>query len=386
VDIKKVVGENLQKIKEDFGVSNQTLADIMGVTRQTVAKYLSGEQILDSAKLFKLSRHFNIPMKDFMVPPSDKRRDEELAFMFRADNPQQNFDRIARNKVNRIFNDYYELLNMYDEVNFSYLPPTYKLKLKDNKLSEVDKKIIQNAAERIRKDFGLDNAVAEDIYSVLENHGIHLVALEFDKTVDALSAYSDEKGAFIFLNDDREIPEERKRFSAVHELGHLIFHRDEYSNDNSALTYSNAREEINEKVAMLFASYFLIPRELLKEYAYRFKGFVTIQTILDLKQQFFVSAEALMMALLDEGYISPQIYGSLRKKLKEQGYMEQEPSPIDYIPKNQKLIHFVRQAYLEERITISKVCEIFNCSLQIARETVKGWYGEYGYPENPGTL
>jgi Zn-dependent peptidase ImmA (M78 family)/DNA-binding XRE family transcriptional regulator len=386
VDIKRVIGENLQKIKKDFGLNNQDLADIMGVTRQTVAKYLKGEQILDSAKLFKLSRHFNIPMKDFMIPVNDKRRDEALSFMFRADNPQQNFDLIARNKVNRIFNDYYELLNIYGEVNFSYLPPTYKLKLKNNKLSENDKKVIQHVAEQIRKDFGLDHAVAEDIYSILENHGIHLVALEFDTKIDALSAYSEEKGAFIFLNDHREIPEERKRFSAVHELGHLIFHRDEYSNDHSALTYSNARKEINEKVAMLFASYFLIPRELLQEYAYRFKGFVTIQTILDLKQQFFVSAEALMMALLDEGYISQQVYGSLRKKLREQGYVDKEPAPIDYIPKNRKLMHFVRQAYLEERITINKVCEILNCSLQAARETIKGWYGEYEYSENPGAL
>jgi hypothetical protein len=54
--------------------------------------------------------------------------------------------------------------------------------------------------------------------------------------------------------------------------------------------------------------------------------------------------------------------------------------------KKRKLMHFVRQAYLKERIAINKVCEILNRSLQAARETIKGWYGEYEYSENTGAL
>ncbi|WP_236930911.1 helix-turn-helix domain-containing protein [Geobacillus sp. JS12] len=386
MEIKQTIAKNLNRVKNELGLKNQDLAEMMGVTRQTIAKYLKGEQIPDSAKLFLLSRRLNIPMKDLIVS-SDDQREPMSSFMFRADNPKENFRLIDQNQVNRIMDDYYELLASFGEASVAYLPPTYKVKLVDHELTVEHKAIIRQAAEQTRKMFGLDHVTPSDIYAVLEHHGIHVIALKtIDKKIDGLSAYSEEKGAFIFLNDHDEIPEERKRFSVIHELGHLIFHREEYRSDLSSLTYSSARKEINEKVATLFASYFLIPREQLREYAYYFKRYVTLETIMELKRQFFVSAEAFMRALLDEQYISGRTYGHLRKTLWEQGYKEQEPAPIEYIPKNRKLTYFVKQAYFEGSITINKVCEILGCDLRTAREMIKGWYKEHGCSENTGAL
>jgi Zn-dependent peptidase ImmA (M78 family) len=65
-------------------------------------------------------------------------------------------------------------------------------------------------------------------------------------------------------------PEERKIFSVIHELGHLIFHRDEYNKGTMGLIYKDYKKDINEKVANTFANYFLIPREILKDGAYKF--------------------------------------------------------------------------------------------------------------------
>ncbi|WP_268892821.1 helix-turn-helix domain-containing protein [Geobacillus sp. TFV-3] len=136
------MAKNLNRVKKEMGLKNQDLAELMGVTRQTIAKYLKGEQIPDSAKLFLLSRRLNIPMKDLIVS-SDDQREPISSFMFRADNPKGNFRLIDQNQVNRIMDDYYELLASFGEASVAYLPPTYKVKLVDLELTEEHKTIIR---------------------------------------------------------------------------------------------------------------------------------------------------------------------------------------------------------------------------------------------------
>lgn len=375
-NIAKVIGQNIDQLKQSKGLTNEDIGNIIGVTRVTVAKYLAGDQVIDSARLFRLANKFNLPLEHFLV--SEKK---SMSFMFRADNPQENFDDDLAHYLNKVLNEYIRILELAGENNVSYLPQAYRLHLKDNKLTEDDYELIRDIAEKQRKSFGLEEVFDYDIYSILEKNNINVLALRLDnRNIDGLSAYSEEKGAFIVINDHPDIPEERKIFSALHELGHLIFHRDDYESEPEELTYSKSRSNINEKVANTFASYFLIPRHHLRGYKKFFRGFVpNFSNIYEIKKEFGASAIALMIALKDEGYIDQKNFGFLYNRLKQMGFEKTEPHPLSPIKKNKKLESILRRLYLDEKVTTNKVAELLLLTDKEARLLVKAWAEEdYG--------
>lgn len=225
MNIAEIIGKKLREVQKEYNYNQEKMGEIVGVTRQTMAKYLSGEQILDSDKLYKIANHFNKPVDYFLKLETN---DKTFSFMFRADDPANNFNEDLRNYIAKRFNTYHELIELSDSKVKEYLPEEYKLDLNGTQLSEEDKIVIAKIAEKQRKNMGIDDAIDVNVFRLFENNNIHIIAEKVDNMrLDALSAYSKDKGAFIFINDRHDIPEERKIFSLVHELGHLIMHRDE---------------------------------------------------------------------------------------------------------------------------------------------------------------
>jgi Zn-dependent peptidase ImmA (M78 family) len=67
--------------------------------------------------------------------------------------------------------------------------------------------------------------------------------------------------------------------------------------------------------------------------------------LINLKKDFGVSAQAMLVALKDENYISGKIYGYLYKQLKIRGFEKSEPSPIEPLEKNQKLNFILKDLF-----------------------------------------
>lgn len=376
-NIAKVIGQNIERLKQSKGLTNEDIGNIIGVTRVTIAKYLSGDQVIDSARLFRLATKFNLPFKWFLE--SDE--DSSMSFMFRADNPQENFEDDLALSLNNFLNEYIRILELAGENNVAFLPQAYKLHLKENKLIDDDLEIIREIAEKQRMAFGVEEILDYDIYSLLEKNNINVLALQLDnEKIFGLSAYSEDKGAFIIINDSPNIPEERKIFSVIHELGHLIFHREDYDREPGELTYSKTRNNINEKIVDKFAGYFLIPRNKLRGYKRLFRGFISnFNSVFEVKKEFGVSAKALLMALKEEGYIEQKTFGALFNKLKNSGFDHKEPQPIEPIEKNKKLKSILRRLYLEDKVTTNKVAELLSLNDKEARLLVKAWAEEEDY-------
>lgn len=368
MEIAKIIGSNIEKVIKESSMSLEECSNLIGVTRQTLNKYIKGETPIDSAKLFILAKAFNKSIKFFI-----SENEERLCFMFRADNPKKNFDNNDYNYINDKFNKVFNVLQVAKLDKVIVTPESYKVNI-GNKISDEDKEIIKEIAEKERKSFGMMGNNLSEIYSALERRNINIISLEYEKIeLDAISAYSPDKGAFIFINDRKDIPEERKVFSLIHEYAHLLLHRDSYSENQDGNVYSSARTAINEKVANTFASYFLIQRDLLKEESKVYRKYFDLKSIINLKKKFGVSAKAILLALKEEKIIAPNIYGYLNKQLNEQGYSESEPSPIIYQEKNEKLYYLLKALYLDERITSNLISDLLDLDLISCRKLVKEW-------------
>ena len=106
-NIAKLIGQNMDSLKKSKGLTNEDIGNIIGVTRVSVAKYLSGDQVIDSARLFRLANHFNLSLQWFL-----NSSEESMSFMFRADNPQDNFNEDIASHLNKLMNEYIRILEL----------------------------------------------------------------------------------------------------------------------------------------------------------------------------------------------------------------------------------------------------------------------------------
>src|SRR5690606_24722829 len=121
-NVAKIIGSNIRHLIEQNNVPISDIAQKIGVTRQTMSKYLNGESIIDSEKLFIIANYFGKPITYFL----EKEHDEELSFMFRAHNPSANISMDEINRIQSRMEKVYEAYRLAGEKMF-YIPEQYNL-------------------------------------------------------------------------------------------------------------------------------------------------------------------------------------------------------------------------------------------------------------------
>lgn len=370
ISISEIIGKNIDSLREQNDISVESLAALVDVTRQTMTSYIKGRQVIDSGKLAKLAQYFNKPLDFFFTEDH-----QEVNFMFRADNPRENFDPKLSERIAKKIIDTCDLLELWGQKRV-LIPESYKLRLHGKRLNYEEKEQIEEIALKKRDDFGISDVVPENIYLILQENEINLISFPFNNdSVFAVSAYSEDLGSFIVVNDDAGIPEERKIFSAVHELGHLIFHRDQYSQLLSDINrVYGKRKDINEEVANHFAMCFLVNNSLLRRHKSRFKNKqFLMREVLEVKSSLKVSAKCLIYALEYYGYINSKQKGIHIGYLNKKGYATKEPQPMNALRKDIYWENLIKELYRREDISLSKICELLNLSFSKVREITREW-------------
>jgi len=365
MSVGKIIGKNIEGLMDNKNISQRKIAEIIGVTHPTVGKYLKGDQIIDSQKLAVLAKYFNVPFDYFFVSEHKK-----LNLLFRADKPSDNIEDFDFQEIYNRFEDY---ISIVDLKKMKYIPQMYNLNVEKNKLSKDDKKNIEEVAIEVRKQFSIEEVIPSNYYEVVEREGINVIALPHsNENFFGASSYSADYGSFIFVNSNKDISEERQIFSLFHELGHLLFNRNEYKQYDYDPLYKSNRN-IDEKIANQFAGYFLLPKNLVEDYIKQRKKNVNLH---EMKKNFKVSIQTLYMALYDYGYINKKQYNEFWKKLYNEGLKKIEPDPLPPISiedKNNRLISSMKNLYMDEEISVNRIAEVLNIDLIKARKLIKDW-------------
>lgn len=370
--ISKVIGQNISDCMNQNDVSIVSLSEVAGISRQTMAKIITGESIIDSEKLSIIANYFNKPFEYFFENSHD-----ELSFMFRANNSEENCLPSERESIKTLMDKFVEVEKFVGK-KYSFIPPQYSIEaeLKNRKLSPEIESLIERIAIEQREYLDIGDNVGYDLIKCFEDKGIKVIFRSMNNNaLFGVSAYHDKKGCFIFINDDKNIPEERKIFSIVHEYAHLIFHRELYKNEKSiSVEYSNYKTDVNEKVANVFSGYFLIPRSIISRYDYILKsGSFTWNSLYSIKQDLKVSIQSLLVALFNYGYINKEQRDNAYKLLSQKGYMKSEPHPIGYIEKNLQYMNMIKELFTKDEIGVSKVAELLDMKIIDTRKLVKDW-------------
>ncbi len=145
----------------------------------------------------------------------------------------------------------------------------------------TDSLSIENAAASLRGAWGLGMDALPSVIPLLEERHVKIYEVEGDKKFDGLSGKAGNIPAIVL---NMEQPSDRKRFTALHELGHLIL-------DFSAAQYDPKGKE---KACLDFAGAMLLPKQVLFQELGEKRTRVRLDELKEIKKRFGISCVAIM--------------------------------------------------------------------------------------------
>lgn len=278
----------------------KALAERAGLAVDTISRLENGSNPPDDLTIEKLVRALNFPKAFFF--DGDPEEIDTDAVSFRSFSKMSARERDAAISAGSLGLQ----LSIWIEDRFS-LPVPKMLDLS----YETDP---ANAAHSVRQFWGIGERPIGNLTGLLETNGVRIFSLsENTASVNAFSFWRDSK-PFIFLNNFKT--GESSVFDSAHELGHLVMHK----HGDPKETRSAERE------ANSFASAFLMPERDVKAIIPRR---ITIDTVLNFKKRWRVSAMAMVFRLNQLRLLSDWQYKSICIELGKRGYRSGEPGGIE---------------------------------------------------------
>jgi len=331
--------------------SQQKLADAIGVSKQMVSKYENSISVPSSSVMIKMANSLGLSLDYFFTPSA-----VELGVVnFRKKS------RLSGKRLDAIKEEVKLKLANYLEIeNILKIDNVFDISIQKRELSPLIS--IEEVVSLIREDWQIGFDPVHNITQILEDQKIKVIEIaEEENLFDGMATLIDNKYAVIVINEN--FPIERKRFTLLHELGHLV------------LRLSNMDSNKEEKYCNRFASEFLFPKsDVLKEFGTK-RNSVSMEELIETQKKYGISIQAIIYRLLDADIISRHQHTSFYrrinsdKELKEQINKERFDTP-EYSHRYKQLVY---RAYSQELISTSKTANLLGKNINeiIAKEIVK---------------
>lgn len=340
----KYFAERLKSARLMNGLSLQDLADKIEncVTKQALSKYEQGHVIPDSEMIGVLSEALNVRPDYFHSTTSIEFG--EIEFRKLKNYPAKERSRIvevAKDELSRYI-ELEELLGI--ETKF------------DNPLKDIpirNQEDVELAAEKLRGYWSLGLDAISNVIELLEDHHIKVLELESTEEFDGFSTWVNGYNIpLIVINKVKlENTLDRKRFTALHELAHLL------------LNVNHLPEREKEKFCHAFAAAILIPRETLKKELGGKRSKLSFNELAALKLQYGISMQALVYRAKDLGLISENYLKQFYIVFNQLGYRVSEPVEYAGSEHSNRFSQLLFRALAENFISASKAASLKNQTL-----------------------
>lgn len=294
------------------------------VTKQAISKYERGlmkpsSVVLDAlCKLYQASPDFLLGRKPVVLSDFSFRSKEQV--------PQKLKQRIL-SQVQIWMEHYLALENLFDAIT-SFRNPVHGLSI-------ADFDDMENAAIQVRRKWGLGNDTIASVCRILELVGIKVLELEIEEDVDGLCGWVNKKTPFIVLKKNN-VTVERKRFTALHELAHILFPLLE------TMDYHK-----KERMCHRFASAILLPKEVVYTYVGQIRDNLSVSELSSLRSMYGVSVAAIVHRLRDLSVINLDYYNHIFDDRIKHNLLEEGWGAYPLIDEAMKYASLVNRAVIE---------------------------------------
>lgn len=333
------------RLMKRYSMADLAAAMDISISKMAISKYENSESLPSSSVLIALSHALEQPIDYFFRP-----------FEFHVDSIKfrKYSTKLGKKEEKSIKESIYDLIERYMNIeeicntNVKFYSPIDGI--------ITSKEQVKQAALSLRSEWNIGNDGIVNVISLLEEHGIKILEIDAPESFDGLSSMVNECYPVIVIN--RKDSSERKRFTVLHELGHLILNFD-----------VAVSEKEEEKFCNLFANEFLIPESVFKKELGESRRYITLPELKSLQRRFGVSCDALMYKAKDCGIIKEKNYiGFLKEKGREAEFKAIIEESIYPKEESFRFISLVYKALSSELITISKAANLLNQSVEQVRK------------------
>jgi Zn-dependent peptidase ImmA (M78 family) len=327
--VNKVHGINPDRLAwccEQQGMTVIELAERVGIAPATLARAMEGEDALSVRQLEKVAAYFQRGLLFFLeAAPVDARRVSSAQFRtLRSRKPELSPKLTAL--VQRMERQRQVFLSLLDDLGEDADRPWYPAGL------DVDAAHIKASATRVRNWLGLQlGAGFAAMRQAVERKGLLVFLtngyqgpwqISRESPIRGFSLYFDNYPVIAIKKQDSEGPQ---AFTLMHELGHLLLHRDSFIDDEDDFHGHRGKE----RVANAFAGNLLVPDRALHEIHLDRVPVDDVKAydayLRDHAKRWTVSVEVILRRLADEGHLPVQRY---------QAYREWKASLPRHVPSN----------------------------------------------------
>lgn len=227
------------------------------VSKMAISKYERGLMNPSQATLQAIATACGQPLSFFCKPLLNLGSHE---FRFKSHvTPRQR--ELIKVMVDELLRRYFELQTLdVDSSQFIHPMPGSELR------NYMD---AEEAALLLRQKWEIGLQPIHSVYELLACYGIHVLEIDFGcDNVDGLSTFVNGTTPVVIINTGANTTTERKRFTALHEVGHLLFclrpddetHHQQYLANLPSVPYTvTIKPPTDERLCDLFASAMLMP-------------------------------------------------------------------------------------------------------------------------------
>jgi Zn-dependent peptidase ImmA (M78 family)/DNA-binding XRE family transcriptional regulator len=346
--MKEQIGNRIKSARKLAGFSLRELADLLNgiVSHNAISKYEKGLMMPDSKVLIALSKALNVKTDFFF-----RQQTVEISNIeFRKKGS------LTVKKIDSIKENIKDSIERYVELeSFFNFPNAFSNPIKHLVVQNGDD--VEKAVEELLHHWDLGSNAIPNVIEILEDKDVKVVEIDADEKFDGLSGWANHEIPIIVINKNFTV--ERKRFTALHELGHLLL------NFNSSLIH----KEI-EKLCHRFAGAMMLPKEtILKELGNK-RNSISINELIFIKESYGISIQAIMARAKDLEIISNDLYVKFRIEVNQNPNLKKEIGYGEYkgIEHSSRFQQLLYRAAAEEIISMSKAASLSNIKLAQFRD------------------
>ena len=346
--MKNIVAKRIKSARTLAGFSLRKLSEQMDglVSYNAISKYEKAEMMPDSKVMLKLAKALNVKVDYFFMPYDVKINNIEFRKKSKLSVKKE---KAIKEKVTDSISRYIQL---EDFLNLSY-----KFKNPINNFIIENGNDVENAVNELLKNWDLGINAIPNIIDLLEDKEIKVIEADEDEHFDGFSGWANDQIPIIIVNKNFSI--ERKRFTALHELGHLVL---AFKNDCSV-------KEI-EKLCHRFAGAMLMPKETFLKELGEHRNKISISELIALKETYGISIQAIVHRAKDLEIIDKNRYIKFRQWINADVNRKKEInlgsySGVEHSNRFKQLLH---RAAAEDVISMSKAANLANVKLAVFRD------------------
>jgi Zn-dependent peptidase ImmA (M78 family)/transcriptional regulator with XRE-family HTH domain len=333
--------ERLKSARKMKGWSLQELADNTdhSITKQALNKYEqnvmkpSGTVLLALAKALDIKPDYFLKTSNIQIAPVEFRKKAKLS---------AKHEESIKERVKDLLERYLEVEGLLN-INTKFNNP-----IKNRVIAAVED--VEKATLKLIDEWHLGYDPIPNVLEMLEDNAIKVIEIDAPDEFDGLSTFVGDIPVVV-VNKNYTI--ERKRFTALHELGHIVLNIEEGAD--------------KERICHAFAGAMLLPDDSLERLIGEKRNNIAMGELVSIKEQFGISVQAIMMRaslkeIIDKN-AATRFWQNMRRNKKEEGlgtFVGRE--------KSYRFEHLICRLAAEEIVSLSKAANLAGMKMAALRD------------------